>query len=136
MKIVPEQVAPSLICVNMRRRERRIIGFVWLPRGAWKRQPREERLHMAEKQVKRRRAPAAAKGAVEVSAGTLAAEQPSAALSAEERRRMIAEAAYFRAERRGFAVGGELDDWIQAEVEIDRLVGGGGSQSRHSLRHL
>lgn len=49
---------------------------------------------------------------------------------------MIAEAAYFRAERRGFALGGELDDWIAAEAEIDRLAELGGSRSRHSLRHM
>jgi hypothetical protein len=35
---------------------------------------------------------------------------------------MIAEAAYFVAERRGFAGGGELDDWLLAEAEIDRLL--------------
>jgi hypothetical protein len=60
----------------------------------------------------------------------------AAAVSPEERRSMIAEAAYFRAERRGFAVGGELEDWVQAEGEIDRLAELGGSHSRHSLRHM
>lgn len=30
---------------------------------------------------------------------------------------MIAVAAYFRAEQRGFAPGDELDDWFQAEAE-------------------
>jgi hypothetical protein len=40
----------------------------------------------------------------------------------ETRARMIAEAAYFAAERRGFAGGGELDDWLLAEAEIDRLL--------------
>ncbi len=37
----------------------------------------------------------------------------------EERQRFVAEAAYFRAERRGFTQGGELDDWLEAEAEID-----------------
>ena len=36
----------------------------------------------------------------------------------EEFERRVAEAAYFRAEGRGFAPGGELDDWLQAECEI------------------
>jgi Protein of unknown function (DUF2934) len=36
------------------------------------------------------------------------------------RREMIAVAAYFRAERRGFRPGGELDDWSNAEEEIAR----------------
>jgi hypothetical protein len=30
----------------------------------------------------------------------------------------IAEAAYFRAERRGFAPGYEIEDWLEAEKEI------------------
>jgi hypothetical protein len=30
----------------------------------------------------------------------------------------IATAAYYRAERRGFSPGGELDDWLEAEREI------------------
>jgi len=42
----------------------------------------------------------------------------------EERERMIAQAAYFRAERRGFAPGAELDDWFGAETEIERLLAG------------
>ena len=38
----------------------------------------------------------------------------------------IAEAAYFRAERRGFAPGHELEDWLAAEAEIEgRLLGKG-----------
>ncbi|MGO8924118.1 MAG: DUF2934 domain-containing protein [Xanthobacteraceae bacterium] len=38
----------------------------------------------------------------------------------------IAEAAYFRAERRGFAPGHELEDWLAAEREIEgRLIGEG-----------
>ncbi|HUO66830.1 MAG TPA: DUF2934 domain-containing protein, partial [Gammaproteobacteria bacterium] len=36
----------------------------------------------------------------------------------EQRRQMIAEAAYFRAERRGFG-GDSVGDWIEAESEID-----------------
>jgi Protein of unknown function (DUF2934) len=36
--------------------------------------------------------------------------------------RMISEAAYFRAERRGFAPGGALQDWLEGEVEIKELL--------------
>jgi hypothetical protein len=36
---------------------------------------------------------------------------------------MIAEAAYFRAESRGFAGGSDLDDWLAAEMEIDQILG-------------
>lgn len=41
----------------------------------------------------------------------------------EDRLRMIAEAAYFRAEQRGFAPGRELEDWLAAEIEVDALLG-------------
>jgi hypothetical protein len=42
------------------------------------------------------------------------------ALSAEadERLRRIQEAAYYKSERRAFAPGHELDDWLAAEREI------------------
>jgi len=51
-----------------------------------------------------------------------------AAVSVEDRRAMIAEAAYLRAERRGFVPGHETEDWLAAEVEVDALlkVGPGG----------
>ena len=37
----------------------------------------------------------------------------------ETREARIAEAAYWRAERRGFVAGQELDDWLAAEREVD-----------------
>jgi hypothetical protein len=40
-------------------------------------------------------------------------------LAPDERYRRIAEAAYFHSERRGFAPGCELDDWLVAEREVD-----------------
>ena len=43
---------------------------------------------------------------------------PSGAVSTQELSRMIAEAAYFRAERRGFHAGYEIEDWLGAEAEI------------------
>jgi len=46
-----------------------------------------------------------------------------ARLDADERRRRIAEAAYFRAERRGFAGGDPVVDWIEAEAEVDAALG-------------
>lgn len=42
----------------------------------------------------------------------------------EERWRLIAEAAYYRAQARGFAPGQEIEDWLQAEAEIDRMLRG------------
>jgi hypothetical protein len=43
-------------------------------------------------------------------------------ISPDARRGMIAEAAYLRAEGRGFAPGYELEDWIAAENEVDSLL--------------
>ena len=40
----------------------------------------------------------------------------------EHRRALIAEAAYFRAERRGFAPGHEAEDWLAAEIEVDTAL--------------
>jgi len=36
-----------------------------------------------------------------------------------QRRKKIEEAAYFKAERRGFTPGLELQDWLEAEKEVD-----------------
>ena len=39
-----------------------------------------------------------------------------------QRHTMIAEAAYFRAEQRGFEAGHELEDWLGAEAEFERSL--------------
>jgi len=44
------------------------------------------------------------------------------AVSAAERERMIAEAAYFRALGRGFQGGDPIADWLAAEREVNRLL--------------
>jgi hypothetical protein len=43
-------------------------------------------------------------------------------VSEDARRAMIAQAAYLRAERRGFTPGGEVEDWLAAETEVDALL--------------
>ena len=45
-----------------------------------------------------------------------------ATISEDVRRGMIAEGAYLRAERRGFAPGHEEEDWLAAETEVDALL--------------
>ena len=40
-----------------------------------------------------------------------------------ERHQMMEEAAYLRAERRGFEPGHELDDWLWAEHEVNEACG-------------
>ncbi len=46
------------------------------------------------------------------------------AIDEKARHKMISECAYFRAEHRAFSGNGELDDWLEAEREIE-----------HKLRH-
>ena len=41
------------------------------------------------------------------------------AVDAQAREVMIAEAAYYCAEKRGFATGHELEDWLEAEAQIE-----------------
>jgi len=36
-----------------------------------------------------------------------------------DRRQLIAQAAFRRAQQRGFGTGKELEDWLAAEVEVD-----------------
>ena len=47
----------------------------------------------------------------------------SSAEFADERHRLISEAAYFNAEKRGFQNGDETLDWLEAEKDIDSLLG-------------
>ena len=62
----------------------------------------------------RKRAPR--KASVVVSAG---APTFSQFVGPEQRAGLIAEAAFFRAEKRGFAPGHEVEDWLAAESEVD-----------------
>ena len=43
-------------------------------------------------------------------------------LDSDLRHRMISEAAYHRYIERGYAEGYDLDDWLQAEAEVDHLL--------------
>ena len=49
-------------------------------------------------------------------------EQKSMSITPEQRYQMIAEAAYYHAERRGFIISDTAQDWLDAEVEIDRIL--------------
>jgi hypothetical protein len=44
---------------------------------------------------------------------------PAQQIDEEERRQMIAQAAYLRAEARAFQGGSAEEDWLAAEAEID-----------------
>ncbi len=65
-----------------------------------------------------RRKAAAARSEPKPRGASAAAERAPAAA----REPMIAVAAYYRAERRGFAPGSELDDWLAAEADIEALL--------------
>ncbi|HEU5283180.1 MAG TPA: DUF2934 domain-containing protein [Burkholderiales bacterium] len=53
---------------------------------------------------------------------TSAAVGPMGTISPEQWRAMVAEAAYFRAQRRGFGGGSPEQDWYEAEEEIRRSL--------------
>lgn len=46
-----------------------------------------------------------------------------------EREQMVAVAAYYRAEQRGFSSGQEIEDWLRAEKEIESLAAGTGAEN-------
>lgn len=43
-------------------------------------------------------------------------------ISSEQRHQMICNAAYYRAERRGFTDGSPEQDWLDAEAEVDAML--------------
>jgi hypothetical protein len=75
-----------------------------------------------------RKPPATAPVAAKVKPGRIARRSAQSAqqsvVDAETRRTMVAEAAYYCAEKRGFAPGGELQDWLEAEAQIQARLGG------------
>ncbi|MGB6486084.1 MAG: DUF2934 domain-containing protein [Steroidobacteraceae bacterium] len=87
--------------------------------------PRTESPQPAEKAAPRRRAEPVKPAAPAPAAST------RITVSEDARRAMIAEAAYLRAERRGFAAGCEEEDWLAAEAEVDALLRAGNSRPPH-----
>jgi hypothetical protein len=57
-----------------------------------------------------------------VDAGLAAAVSDAAEITLEERHHLVSEAAYYRSERRSFVPGYELDDWLNAETEIETML--------------
>lgn len=60
--------------------------------------------------------------AVAAKKSTSAVKAVKVRISEDERMRMIAENAYFRAERRGFVGGSTELDWLEAEKEVNSLL--------------
>lgn len=68
-----------------------------------------------------------AKSAAKPASSKVTATKPKAPklkVTPEQRHFMVAEAAYYRTERRGFEGGYEWQDWMDAEMEIDRMIQG------------
>jgi len=65
---------------------------------------------------------AAPKGTKPSRSRSAVAIAPSQVIDPEHRRALIAQAAYLRAERRGFAPGFEEQDWLSAEIEVDTML--------------
>jgi hypothetical protein len=74
------------------------------------------------------RKPIAIEKAIESAVQSASGHSPTFAttfMDPDLRTALIAEAAFFRAERRGFEPGHEMEDWLQAEAEVDaRLMHG------------
>ena len=54
--------------------------------------------------------------------GDAPSTRPALKVSPEERLQFIAEAAYYIAERRGFAPGYEHENWLEAEAEVEQRL--------------
>jgi hypothetical protein len=88
-------------------------------------------MHMEEtrKPARKPRAPATTRPAAKVAAPAKAAVRkkavkpspPVMGASPVEREQRIRMAAYFRAQRRGFAPGHDWEDWLAAEAEVTAL---------------
>jgi hypothetical protein len=70
----------------------------------------------ARKDTERRAPPRAA--ASKTAKSPVLDNEARAEISPEELRKLISEAAYYRAKQRGFTPGHELEDWIPAEAEV------------------
>ena len=74
------------------------------------------------KTITKRRAPATAPPGLTDSAVIVVPESDqtvSTSIDPDVRRQLVAAEAYFLAERRGFAAGHELEDWVAAEAAVD-----------------
>ena len=79
----------------------------------------------AEKAAPRRRSGAVTAGSGPAAPTGAAGASTGITVSEDARRAMVAQAAYLRAERRGFSPGGEVEDWLAAEAEVDALLRAG-----------
>lgn len=65
---------------------------------------------------------------------TKTGDQPQRASQASDaaaipREQLISEAAYYKAEQRGFQPGNEMADWFEAEADVERMLGNSSAAS-------
>jgi len=71
---------------------------------------------------------APARKAATVAQHTEVATAVHRAITAEERRGMIATMAYYRSEQRGFEPGWDMDDWLESERIVDTMLAESGEK--------
>jgi hypothetical protein len=109
------------------------VNFLQLRLRVCRRGVQSARQHPKEEPMANRRSPDTSKRAAPTPAQTATRRPPArtvpsvpaaprVAVTREARRALIAESAYLRAERRGFAPGHEAEDWLAAEAEVDALL--------------
>jgi hypothetical protein len=77
-------------------------------------------------EIKKKKAPTTKKTTKKVAASKKSKSSKIAKtveITAEERWRMIAVAAYHKAEKQDFASGKDMENWLEAEREVDQLLG-------------
>jgi hypothetical protein len=80
---------------------------------------RESPVKKTTKRKAARAAPELTDGAAMVMLESAPSAMRATSIDPNVRRQLVAAEAYFRAERRGFAAGNELDDWVAAETAVD-----------------
>jgi hypothetical protein len=80
-----------------------------------------KRVSAGKKTTRRKAAPPelTGSGMIEVLESGQSGPVLSTTIDADLRRQLVATEAYFLAERRGFAAGHELEDWVAAEAAVD-----------------
>ena len=79
----------------------------------------------AKAKTKRKSTPAGSKKKKQTTSATkniVRSEATVSGITPDERLLMIAEAAYYRAERRGFDSQGQWQDWFEAEQQVEKIL--------------
>jgi len=80
---------------------------------------RESPVKKTTKRKAARAAPELTDSAAMVMLESAPSARRSTSIDPDVRRQLVAAEAYFRAERRGFAAGNELEDWVAADMAVD-----------------